>query len=221
MADCVLKNNIFKHNLSFYKQLRGTAICTKLAQSYAIIFLGDLEERFFADCNISKLVCWRYTDEIFMLWQHGEKVLKKFLEILNSYHPTMKFTANYSREKITFLDLEVIKKGNHLVTDLYMKLTDTHQYLHASYCHVFHSKKSIPYSQALRLNRICSENSLFDKRCNDLEIWLKGRGYSDKLVRKQILKPRKFSRAKLLNSHRKKENEDKLVLNITYHHFLV
>ena len=151
-----------------------------------------------------------------MLWQHGEKELKKFLEILTSYHPTIKFTANYSREKIRFLDVEVIKKGNQLVTDLNIKPSYTHQYLHASSCHVFYFKKSIPYSQALRLNRICSENSFFDKRCNDLEILLKGRGYSDKLVRKQILKAWKFSRAKLLNNQRKKENEDKLVLNITY-----
>ena len=36
-------------------------------------------------------------------------------------------------------------------------------------------------------------------------------------MQKQILKARKFSRAELLNSQRKKENEDKLVLNITYH----
>ena len=140
-----------------------------------------------------------------MLWQHGEKELKKFLEILNSYHLTIKFTANYSREKISFLDVEVIKKGNQLVTDLYIKPTDAHQYLHASFCHAFHSKKSMPYSQALRLNTVCSENSFFDKRCNDLEIWLKGRGYSDKLVRKQILKARKFSRTKLLNNQIKKE----------------
>ena len=152
-----------------------------------------------------------------MLWQHGEKELKKFLEILNSYHPTIKFTANYSRDKISFLDVDIIKKGNQLVADLYIKPTDTHQYLHSSFCHVFHSKKSIPYSQALMLNRIYSENSFFDKLCNDLEIWLNGRGYSGKLIRKQILKARKFSRAKLVNNQRKKENEDKLVLNITYH----
>ena len=37
LAECVLKNNIFEHNLSFYKQLRGTAIGTKMAPSYAII----------------------------------------------------------------------------------------------------------------------------------------------------------------------------------------
>ena len=56
LAECVLKNNIFEHNLSFYKQLRGTAIGTKMALPYAIIFLGDLEERFFSDCNIVILV---------------------------------------------------------------------------------------------------------------------------------------------------------------------
>ena len=105
-----------------------------------------------------------------MLWQHGGKELKKLLEILNSCHPTIKFTANFSREKISFLDIVVIKKGNQLVTDLYIKPNDTHQYLRARSCHVFHSKKFIPYSRALRLNRICSENSFFDKRCNDLEI---------------------------------------------------
>ena len=132
----------------------------------------------------------------------------------------IKFTANYSKEKISFLDVEVIKKGNQLVTDLYIKPTDTQKYPHASSCHVFHSKNSIPYSQAWRLNRVCSENSFFDKRYNDLEIWLKGRGYSDNLVRKQILKARKFSRAELLNNQRKKETEDKLVLNIMYHLFL-
>ena len=216
LAECVLKNNIFEHNLSFYKQLRGTAIGTKMAPPYAIIFLGDLEERFFSDCDISPLLWWRYINDIFMLWQHGEKELKKFLEILNSYHSTIKFIANYSREEIVFLDVEAIKKGNQFVADLYIKPTDFHQYLHASSSQVFHSKKSIPYSQALRLNRICSENSFFDKRCNDLEIWLKGRVYSDKLVGKQILKARNFSRAELLNNQRKKENEDKLVLNITY-----
>ena len=102
LVECVLKNNIFEHNLSFYKQLRGTAIGTKMTPPYIIIFVDDLEERFFSDCDISPLVWRRYIEDIFMFWQHGEKELKKFLEILNSYNPTIKFTANYSREKIIF-----------------------------------------------------------------------------------------------------------------------
>ena len=94
---------------------------------------------------------------------------KEFLKILNSCHPTIKFTAEYSLNEVNFLDAEVIRRGNKLLTDLYIKPTDTHQYLELSSCLVYHSKKSIPCSQALRLNRICSENRFFDNRCNQLE----------------------------------------------------
>ena len=155
--------------------------------------------------------------QYFMLWKHGEKELEKFLEFLNCYHPTIKFTANYSREEIDFLDVSVRKKNKQLVTDLYIKLTDTHQYLHASSCQVYYSKKSIPYSHALHLNRICSGNSFYDKRCNELEVWLREQGYSDKLVRRQILKSRKHTKKDLLNDMKDKRNDYKLVLNITYH----
>ena len=129
------------------------------------------------------LAWWRYIGDIFMLWQHGEKDLEKCLEFLNFHHPTITFTANYSRKEVNFLDVSVRKRNNQLVSDLYKRPTDTHQYLHASSCNVYHSKKSIPYTQALRLNRICSENSLYDKRCNELKAWLRERRYSDKLVR--------------------------------------
>ena len=56
---------------------------------------------------------------------------------------------------------------------LYIKLRDTHQYLEFSSCHVYYSKKSIPYSQALRFNRIYSENRFFDKDAINLSAGLK------------------------------------------------
>ena len=73
-------------------------------------------------------------------------------------------------------------------TDVYVKPTDTHQYLHSSSCHPYHCKKGIPYSQTLGLNRICSDSTSFDRRCNDLERWLLERGYKEKEVRKQVLR---------------------------------
>lgn len=107
-----------------------------------------------------------------MIWQHGEGNLKIFLEQLNNCHSTIKFTADYSSKEINFLDVKVMQKGDQIFTDLFFKATDTYQYLHSSSCHVDHSKLSFPYSQALRLYRICSENEFFDQRCNDLEKWL-------------------------------------------------
>ena len=141
----------------------------------------------------------------------------KFLDSLNNCHPTIKFKAEcISKDRVNFLDVDVIRCGERLTTDLYVKPTDSHQYLHASSCHVFHSKSSIPYSKALRLNRICSEGTFFDKRCNELESWLMSREYSEKLVRKQILRARKLKRDDLLDRAPIKK-DSKLVLNVTYH----
>ena len=56
-----------------------------------------------------------------------------------------------------------------LSTDLFVKPTDSHQFLDSTSCHPYQCKKGIPYSPTLRLNRICSDNSNFDKQCNELE----------------------------------------------------
>ena len=48
LTECVLKNNIFEHNESYFKQIQGTAIGTKMAPPYAILFMSELEETFLA-----------------------------------------------------------------------------------------------------------------------------------------------------------------------------
>ena len=140
--------------------------------------MGYMEDKILNSFDEKPLVWWRYIDDIFMICLHREEKLKEFLKIINSCHPTLKFTAEYSLDKVNFLDVEVIRNGNKLVTDLYIKPTDTQQ----CSCHVYHSKKSIPYSQTLRFNRICSENRFFDKRGNQFECLLKDRGYTEKLL---------------------------------------
>ena len=216
LTKCVLENNVFEHDGKVYRQKQGTAIGTKMAPSYAIIFMSLLEERLLETSPLKPQVWWRYIDDIFLLWEHGEESLKAFLNHLNSAHPTIKFTADYSNVSANFLDVKVSKKGNRLVSDLFVKSTDTHQYLDPTSCHPAHCISSIPYSQALRLNRICSETSFFDKRCNELESWLMRRGYDEKLVRNKVLAARRQNRDFLL--HREKgEVKSKLVFNITYH----
>ena len=72
-------------------------------------------------------------------------------------------------------------------TDLYVIPTNRNQYFLSSSYHLFYCKKGIPYSLALRLNRICSNIEIFNKRCNDLEKYVLEREYSEKMVRKEIL----------------------------------
>ena len=102
-----------------------------------------------------------------MVWIHGENELKQFIDKLNKFHPTVKFTCDYCREKVHFLDLQVILE-NEISADLYVKGTGINQYVHTS-CHPYHWVKSIPYSQTLRLGQICSNSTFFDNRCNQLQ----------------------------------------------------
>ena len=45
LAEIALKNNIFEFDEKTFKQKRGTAIGTKFAPPYAILFTADLEEK--------------------------------------------------------------------------------------------------------------------------------------------------------------------------------
>ena len=50
---------------------------------------------------------WRCIGDIFLIWKHGEKSLKNFLNELNSFHPIIEFTPEYSKEIINNLDVNI------------------------------------------------------------------------------------------------------------------
>lgn len=56
LAECVLKNNIIKHNLSFFKHLRVKAIKTKMDPPYVITVMWVLEKRILQDCSFKPIV---------------------------------------------------------------------------------------------------------------------------------------------------------------------
>ena len=138
-------------------------------------------------------------------------------QLLSDIRPTIKFTADWSYISANFLDVKVILKDGKIITDLFVKPADTHQYLDSSSCHPSHCKNSIPYSEALRLNRICSNNAFFDPRCNELEHWLHEPGYSERVLKKEILKARKIPRNELLEKELNHKEENKLMFNVTYY----
>ena len=115
----------------------------------------------------------------FFIWEHGEESLRGFIDQVNLFHPIIKLTAQYSKEEVIFLDLNIKLIDGELKTDLFVTPTDTHQFLEPTSSHPYHCKKGIPYSQALRLNRICLDNTNFDKCWNELEKSLMERCYNE------------------------------------------
>ena len=103
MTEFVLKNKYFEFNSSVKHQISGTAIGTKFAPPYACIFMDYIGRDFLKNEQIQPWIWFRYIDDIFFIWTASEKELDKFLNRLNSFHPNLRFTHEWSRESLNFL----------------------------------------------------------------------------------------------------------------------
>ena len=72
---------------------------TKMAPSYANIFMGDLEERLLLSSLKQPLSWFQFIDDVDMKWTHSDKEIDDFLKHANSIHPSIKFTHEVSKTK--------------------------------------------------------------------------------------------------------------------------
>ena len=158
----------------------------------------------------------RLLDDISCIWTDGEEKLNEIFEYFNEFHPTIKLAIEKSFSKINFLDVTVSKINKRLSTDLYTKETNTHQYVHAKSCHCSSIKRAIPYGQAVRIKRICSDKNVLNERLTQLEIWLLKRGYLQENVRPEIERVNLTSREDLLKKSEKNVDES-VTLVLTFH----
>ena len=127
----ILENNNFQFNDTNYIQIMGTPMGSLMAPSYASLFMGKLEKEFLENENFKPTVWLRFLDDIFMIWNHSEEDLQKFINSLNNFHPTIKFTYTASTTHASFLDVNVIQKkpDNTISTNVQVKETNIHQYV--------------------------------------------------------------------------------------------
>ena len=203
LLEVTLNCNNFQFNGENFLQVGGTAMGTKVAPSLANVFMANFEEKFIYTYPKQPLFFKRFLDDLVIIWTHGRPELNKFLEYLNSCHPTIKFTMEASETHINFLDTTLHKREDgSLWTDLYCKPTDSHSYLHFKSAHLPHCKKSLPYSQLLRLKWICSEEKSYLEQSIKMCCHFIKRGYSNKVLTEALMKASKVSRAELLERER-------------------
>jgi hypothetical protein len=126
MLTQVAKHSNFTFDGNHCLQINGTAMGTKMAPSYANIFMGDLEERLLLSSLKQPLSWLRFIDDADMKWIHSDKEIDDFFEHANSIHPSIKFTHGVSKTKMSFLDTTTTVKEGNMTTDLYSKPTDKH-----------------------------------------------------------------------------------------------
>ena len=124
----ILTLNYFEFNDTVYHQVSGTAMGTKMAPNYANIFMGHLEKQLLNLHPVKPTLWLRYIDDIFCIYPGNENEANNFLLFLNSYHHSIKFTADISNHSVNFLDVTVlVNDQGKLTTTVYRKPTDTYR----------------------------------------------------------------------------------------------
>ena len=110
------------------------------------------------------------------------------MEKFNNFTPNLRFTYESSEKSISFLDLIITVSEQKLKTTLHIKSTDRHQYLHYASSHPEHTKRSVVFSQTLRISRLCSEENDFKNYRSQMKSWFLKRGYPEKLIENEMRK---------------------------------
>ena len=145
--------------------------------------------------------------------------LERFINYVNGFHHALKFTWGIRETCVSFLDISVSINGNTLATSVSYKPTDSHSYLLFSSSHPNHTKQSIPYSQLLRLHRLCSDDKDFETKLFGMRTFFVERGYPTHLLDSAIQKAFSNSRRDTLKPPFAKISDDKIPLVLTFHPF--
>ena len=217
LAELVLTLNCFSFAGNYYKQINGVAMGTRMGPSYANLFVGYVEHQFFNQYNGPKPELYgRYIDDCIGAISSRREKLYHFITSVNSFRPALKYTWEISETSLAFLDIKVSISGNVLSTSVHYKPTDSHSYLLYSSSHPSHVKNSIPYSQFLRLRRLCSDDSDFSSKSEEMCQFFEKRGYPVSVVKVGHHCAQQFDRQSSLQTSQKDKN-DRIPFTLTFH----
>ena len=159
-----------------------------LGPTYANVFMSYWESVCIYNLSSSPLlkhvIYWkRYIDDVLMVFDGTESELMDFRDYINSTHPTLKFSMEYSPMQIDFLDMRIsINENRCMDTTIYRKPTDRNGLLHAQSHHPKHLVENIPYGQFLRLKRICNNAYDYEEKADDMHRRFRQRGYKESVI---------------------------------------
>ena len=132
----ILRNNNRKVNNEFYNQIKGTAMGTNFAPTYATLSIGYFEIKLYSVCTfkygerLAQYIKENYNhflDDCYTVLRCIQISPEELLPTLNSVNPSIQFTMEYSKNQIPFLDILIKRNENGIWMDLYHKPADTHR----------------------------------------------------------------------------------------------
>ena len=133
MLHTVMHESYFRFGDKMFHQKRGLGMGHRYSPPAANVYVFALEcdiikewNEKYPDLFIDITKWFRALDDIFSIWLHGIDSLLLFLDYINNFHPTIKFTLEHSLDSINFLDVTISKNplnDSKLTTELFIKPT--------------------------------------------------------------------------------------------------
>ena len=179
---------IFVFDGEVYQQKFGVAMGSPLSPILANLCMEFLERNYIQVLpdNIKPILWVRYVDDIFIIYQHDEASLNRFLTTINNLLPTIKFTVESEEDgKLPFLDVLVIhnKDTRSLSFKVYRKPTNSENYIHYYSHHSPNTKANIVTNMFSRALKICDPPYL-DQEIDHILLTFKNLGYPQFFLRK-------------------------------------
>ncbi|XP_054257427.1 uncharacterized protein LOC128982491 [Macrosteles quadrilineatus] len=185
LLDLCTQCNYFQLEGKLYRQDEGMAMGSPLSPIFANIFMEEFEQKALASARLKPKIWWRYVDDTFVVFPHGDDKLNEFLEHLNSVSSSIKLTMEVeSQNKLPFLDVCVEKHLNSLRTSVYRKKTHTGQYLNFQSNQQISVKEGVAYSLFDRAKSICSNQDELKDEIKKVEQDLASNGYPRSIISK-------------------------------------
>lgn len=220
LAELVLTLNCMEFDGKYFSQISGTMMGSPFSVEYACLAMAYQEKLMFDRYSGEKPVMYfRYIDDIFGVSNMDREKLDDFVQYVSTFNPALKYTVEIGKN-VNMLDMTLSVCRSKISATLFTKPTDSHSYLHYNSCHPRSCKDSIPYSQLLRVKRICSDPTDCEVKLKEMCSYFKKRGYPSKVVKAAKNKIDRLDRAELLKESNKEENndqDDRIKFPITYH----
>jgi hypothetical protein len=223
MIKIILNQTFFSFNNNLFLQNYGITMGAPSSVKLANITLYKHLNKILKDYpKTLPLIQLRLIDDIFGIWGGTEEELLEWVQFLNNSHTSIKFTLEFSKIEIPFLDTLVYIDNNKIKTKLYKKPTDNKQYLHFNSEHPAHIKKAIPYAQALRYRRIIEDDEILKLELDKLKSNFISRNYPVNILDTALDRVSNLNRLDIIKYKEKVTNNwNSIPLILTFNNSLV
>ena len=211
LAELVLNLNAFQFEDKYFFQKKGTAMGTRMAPSYANLFMGKLENKILeqapdGNARLSTVV------SLTMCLEFGSTERTPY-----SSSSSMQTTATWKSDSRMHLESLscTLTRPSRSEASTSPRTCSLNQQTRTSTCcppatTPPHVHRNLPYGLALRIQSIVSDPDVRDGRFVELTTFLRSRGYQTTLIRKQLDAVRTIPRQEVLQTRRQDFNANRV-----------